>query len=335
MRGRQGLDIYALMIKTFIPNFSGESLTFLPIFFKFLCNISLIPFLLSLSFVFKLQTSLFASRSLPNVSQTSKPPSSTMPVRDLRSTMDEGIPNNFVWRISDSHYGVPSADSGISLAASHGAIYRDQTVPRTIYQRAYYQHYRHQAVFIPDRIELREYIPQGGSQSPSWTNLSHTLFVRPNAVALAPLRNELPPFTYSFCWVNNSLSEIPAWEASSSVTNTTLLQNLPPPFTYPLNSTSISTSSMPAVEASSNFTDQSLPKTALETTLSSGPPSSTWISVPDPVALAGLIERPGLAGAPAYPKIVGFEGRILHQLFEFLDPCAATCKLLSDFPYPL
>jgi hypothetical protein len=254
-----------------------------------------------------------------------------MPVRDIGSTMDEGTPNTFVWRISSSHYDVPSADSGVSLAASHGAISRDQAIPRPVYQRAYYQHYRHQAIFIPDRIELQEYIPQGGSQSPSWTNLSHTLCVRPDSVALTPLRNKLPSFTYSFGWMNNTRSEIPAWEASSSLTNPTLLQNLPPPFTYPMKSTSINTSSMPAVEASSNFTDQSSSKTAL----SSGPPSSTWISVSDPVALTGLIERPGLAGAPVYPKIVGFEGRILHQLFEFLDPCTATCKFPSNFPYSL
>lgn len=64
--------------------------------------------------------------------------------------------------------------------------------------------------------------------------------------------------------------------------------------------------------------------------ISVSPPSSTmqtvtWTVVKDPTALMGLTLHAGLAGTEKCSKIVGLDSKILHKIFNLLDPCTATC----------
>jgi hypothetical protein len=51
-----------------------------------------------------------------------------------------------------------------------------------------------------------------------------------------------------------------------------------------------------------------------------------WEKVEDPVALMGLTLYGGLPSVVKSSKLVGLEGKLLHAVFDKLDPCSATCK---------
>jgi hypothetical protein len=56
-------------------------------------------------------------------------------------------------------------------------------------------------------------------------------------------------------------------------------------------------------------------------------PNVKWVKVRDPVALMGL-SHPfcGTGNLAKGSRLVGLEGKILHTIFDKLDPVSATCK---------
>jgi hypothetical protein len=67
-------------------------------------------------------------------------------------------------------------------------------------------------------------------------------------------------------------------------------------------------------------------ESAEETSPSSTAPSAAWSAVSDPVALMGPTQYRGLARVETNGKIVGLPPKVLHAIFDVLDPCTATCK---------
>jgi hypothetical protein len=57
-------------------------------------------------------------------------------------------------------------------------------------------------------------------------------------------------------------------------------------------------------------------------------PPVAWLPVKDPIALLGLTRHLGLQGMNG-GKLVGLEPKVIHRIFELLDPCTATCKFGS------